>query len=563
MKKLLLLISITIFFNYVGAQSDLILKDSSGKTFKFNDSNGAIIIDTVDLSNKSILVKYIINNEFSRLVTGNSLTGLGNYANISTADNTFSASINHVTSYGVWDITLSGGSNDDITTFYKNSELNTGIGAGLSLHIPLYRKIKINDQDVGELQDAEIAIKEKYRVELAKFENYEIGYDKQLADKEKEIEKIKQLIKNNVFDAEKDKTLTHKLKTIEAEVDLINKKINFYSNPVNVNNELDKLKDLYAASTDNKPWQKQSFKKDSIEILGKEVVLRDSLKVFEKTKKSILQALKENKKDTVKEKKYKKQLEILQATKVSITNNYNYHKANPNRLLNQKDNKKVQELKANRRKLNDIVAKDVSMIWITIGGEINYNEYTLFDETQVLDKQIVTKKDAVNNFTFAISKYSNISSNVYATRNVKFYSFGAQFNIGNNIKSLELYEVRTTDVITSERELLKKENAYKGVFEDDQFSVDIFTDYYKFFGNKNNIGLHLKGTQSLGQFRPVTSFRVGAVVPFSKIDDLSSYLNVELFLGLNDIFKKAKEESIFSRNIVGLQVTMPFNFKIL
>ena len=470
-------------------------------------------VETIDLSNPKTLLKYVMNNEFSRLVTGNSLTGLGNYASISTADNTLSASFNLVGEHGVWDISVSGGSSDDITTLVSNSELNKGIGIGLAYHIRLNSDISINDSDIGKIADAEWSIRQKYRKEILGLENFEDDIDKQIESR------------NNEF--------IQNTKTKNAEINLLQKQIEYYSDEQNFKKAMAEIKKKYTDPKNESPFKEQQFEKDSIELIGK----------VEKLKKSI-----------------KIKVEELKALKIK----HDYEEENYYRIVSQKHNDEEKEIKENREKLNDIKAKDVNFSWLTIGAESSYKEYSLFDETRAFDKQVYTENDLVSSFTLAYSKYSNKpSAQKLRAKRVKFFTLGVKGEIGNNISELDLYEVRTVDSITPTRTTLKKAEAYIGNFEDNELSINLFGDYYKFFGNKNNIGLHLRGTIDIGSFKPVTSCRVGAIIPFSKIDELKSNVNLELFVGLNDIFKNAKEGSIFSRNVLGIKATLPFNFKIL
>ena len=86
-----------------------------------------------------------------------------------------------------------------------------------------------------------------------------------------------------------------------------------------------------------------------------------------------------------------------------------------------------------------------------------------------------------------------------------------------------------------------------------------FSDFYQFIGTKENVGIHFRGTVDLGQEAPVTSLRMGLLFAATKKDDIKSVANFEIFYGLNDIFKEGEENSLLSRNIFGIQTSIPFN----
>src|SRR5882757_6294401 len=75
--------------------------------------------DTIDFEDADQQLKYILSNEFARIVTGNTFAGLGNYAAISTADNTLSGAANLVLKKSVLGIKVGGGLTDGISTLFE------------------------------------------------------------------------------------------------------------------------------------------------------------------------------------------------------------------------------------------------------------------------------------------------------------------------------------------------------------------------------------------------------------------------------------------------------------
>jgi hypothetical protein len=149
-------------------------------------------------------------------------------------------------------------------------------------------------------------------------------------------------------------------------------------------------------------------------------------------------------------------------------------------------------------------------------------------------------------------------------RHIKFYSAGLKGKVGNNIAALQTVEVTTTEVVSPNQTLVTKKSAYVGEFDKNEFSIGFFADYYQFTGTRDNVGFHLRGTVDAGTgFKPVTSFRGGFVFPFTKADDKGSFVNLELFFGVNDIFDRAESGSLYDQSVAGIQATFPLSFKIL
>lgn len=81
--RILYIICVLLFINLNAfSQDELSFLDRKGNLVKFNSPEAQL--------------KYVLNNEFGKLITGNSISGLGNYAAVSTSDNTLSAGFNIV-----------------------------------------------------------------------------------------------------------------------------------------------------------------------------------------------------------------------------------------------------------------------------------------------------------------------------------------------------------------------------------------------------------------------------------------------------------------------------------
>lgn len=510
------------------------------------------------LSTDAAFFKYMLNNEFSKLVTGNSFTGLGQYASISTKDDNLEASLNMITNCGVLDFKIKGGSSEGITSFFEDNELNSSVGLEMAYHFKLSKRdedyITIEIDDVRRIQDAERELNEKYKIDSIKLENKKISLIESLRKKELErvekYEKLKQLGKDHEA----------KENLLLAEKQLLESQIGYYSDEHNLQKELDKLIAKRDAVDSNDPFKADSFHIDSLKLFGKKNELLAQRTINEK-KLIDLEEFDIEENQTL----IQRQIELLEGEISSMINDLNFYSQNKNRLKHQLRNDYIDKIRENRKKVFEIAASDVQLSWLTLGIGGTQNAYGFFDHDKPEDKQFFYENDLTWSFTLALSKYQNIhrNNNKINDRNVRFKSLGIKGNITNNIGDIGKVEVRSIEELDTTREVLAKKEAYQGTFDDNLLTAMVFYDSYRFVGNKNNIGLHFRSTFEFGNIEPKTSVRIGVVVPFKNLEEKGSFLNLELFAGLTDIFGTNDEETLFERNIIGVQATVPFNFKIL
>ncbi len=511
------------------------------------------------LKSDASFFKYMMNNEFSRLVTGNSFTGIGQYATISTENDNLSAALNFITNSGVFDLEIKGGSSEGITTLINQTSLNTSIGAELAYHINLSKKgqedfITIEIDDLRRIEDTEENLKQEYRIEAFKLNSKEASL---LSELKKNEQKLKEKNQEKLLTEDE---VGFKRNLLLTELELLQEKREYYSGRDNIQNELRKLRAKRDKIGNTDVFKAKTFLLDSIKLFGlrKEIEAQIAgknleLASFESFSTANNQIL------------IDKEIDLIEEEISSIKKKIDFHKRYANRLKNQLRNDYVEKIKENRKKVFDIKAADVQLTWLTLGVGGNNNSYDFFDSSRPLQDQFFKNEDLTWSFMFAYSSYKNVSGKALGigNRNVRFKSFGIKGNIANNINDIGKIEVVTIEELSTTREVLERKEAFQGSFEDNIFTGLIFYDAYRFVGNKDNVGLHFRSTFQFGEIRPVSSLRFGVVLPFQSIEKKGSFLNLELFAGLNDIFNSNGEESIFDRNIIGVQATVPFNFKIL
>ncbi len=192
--------------------------------------------------------------------------------------------------------------------------------------------------------------------------------------------------------------------------------------------------------------------------------------------------------------------------------------------------------------------------WFSAGFSITQESFQLFDRTLTLDKQIYKVQDLVPTFDIAFTRYGHFALD--AEKQSYYFSIGATFKYGNNLSSLDKLEIQSRDSLDANRVIFKSQTAYSGNYLDNQLTAKITLDYYNFVGSKDIMGFHLRATHDLGPFAPVSSFRFGIML--SAMKDKSSLSNIEVFFGLNDLFKNQGENSLFGRNVFGIQTSFPF-----
>jgi hypothetical protein len=513
-------------------------------------------------------LQVVLNNEFSRLITGNTLAGIGNYASINTANSTLDASINSVKNHRIYSFKFKAGLNDNIATIFNNNRLSSNITIGITYHSLLFNDEESNIlPDYGDILSINNGTKKLAEAHTKKYNDivdFKVKTQASILKKKKELKDVtnKKKLLNNIVSRKQD---------IEEQIDKLKTSNKTLSKQVKEREE--KIKEEIEAERGSiSQRQERQLRitvlfedirnlKDSIQHIKANISAKDKklteLKDQELQKSHLLQL-------------YNTKIKNLNKEIVKLEDKFKKH--NEGNEIDESRNKTILVLREHMEKINSIRALDVSIQWWSFGFEGTYQTFNLFDSTLPVNNQIFQENDWVPSFFIAFSGYTNgllvgkskrKSDLDLSPKHIKYYSFGYKGTYGNNLSSLDLVEVKTTDEISSERELIKRVNAYVGNFEEQELSGQIFGEYYQFTGSKNNVGFHIKGTLDVGSFRPVASTRIGILIPFVDSKNLKSSVNLEVFFGLNDLFNKASDKSLFARNVFGVQASLPLNFNLI
>lgn len=383
---------------------------------------------------------------------------------------------------------------------------------------------------------------------------------------EKQIEMLEKLRvdllsgKGEAFiDSLKHQKLNQQKKLLESEIKLLNKKIE--NSPSEVQQIIGQLQSRRNSTSPSIPYLNEQFIRDSLNAVQLPITLRDSLKLIQTAISGIENEIKEN---TFGEKKIKQANNNLKVAKQELKiaeEKYNQNKNGWEFDLIR--DKYEEDIKKNLDEFNKIRARDIHLKWLGIGGNISNQSYKMFDPAREINNQIFDEKDLIPTLIISYSNYKNQlnEESTFSARNISFFTVAGELKYGNNIEKLSGLTIETTDSLAPNRISVKSQKAYVGEFEDNIVTGVISSDYYRFIGAKNNLGYHLRAELDiLDNFFILTSIRGGVVFAITSQDDLKSILNFELFMGINDIFKAGGEDTIFGRNVFGIQTTIPFNF---
>ncbi len=515
------------------------------------------------------LLQIVLNNEFSRLITGNTLAGIGNYASVNTANSTLDAAINIVKNNKVYTFKIEAGLSDNVANIFSNSKLGSNVGLGVTYHRIFYKPgIALKVSDVTSINNETRKIAETHQKKYLEIINFKVNTQAIILKKQKEHDKLvkkKQLLDNL---SPRKKTLFGTITKLKSRKKLLIDSIQKVKDSVN------KIKNLRRRNPTEMRIDQQNLT-FLFEELGNMVdelkTTKEEIKDNDDKWKNLLEE--ENQKDHL-TKLYSIQIKTSSDEILKLKDKVSSYDEDDE--IETSISKTIFDFSKNLKKINDIKALDISVEWFSIGAEVNYQTFNLFDDTRDFENQIFQENDLVPSFFISLSGYTNrplIPNNKKKStrksdldtgvKHIKYYSLGFKGTYGNNLSSLNLTEVKTTTEVTSNRDLIKRLNAYVGNFEEEELSGQFFGDFYQFMGNKNNVGVHVKGALDVGSFRPILSTRVGVLIPFVDSKNIKSSVNLEVFFGLNDLFNKASDKSLFGRNVFGIQASLPLNFKLI
>lgn len=519
---------------------------------------------------QSALFDYVARNEFSRIAKNNANGNMGNMVGISTKDDNLSMGYYFVRKNGTFELNASGSITEGAATIFTSQQLNTGASLGVKYNwmFKLSKfKLDLLPAEAIRMKDQEL----QHKLNLHKASNYTDPTDlkKKLSTKEAELLKAETDIVNfksgkseQYFNGDKNKELVHIKDLLIAEIKLIDARIDSLTK----NKTLARI-ELKKKQNPNDPNLVLQRKVDSLKV----ELLKYELEAAKKEKKEALKKIDAQiKANTVNLATFDTQLKELETKKVRLEQEVETARQTLDQFMNGgaankfniDGNAITKEIHDNLLKVKGLKAMDVHMIWLSLGGSLKNESFKLFDRTKSQSDQIYKQQDLIPSASLSVTYYSNESSEgKVGSRHIKYFTAGATLKYGNNLGSLTQLDIVTNDSITSNRYSTKTVKAYEGEFKDNVITSQVFGDYYQYIGNIDNVGFHVRGTVDIGPQAPVTSMRFGLLYSAMSKEDNKAVANFEIFYGLNDLFKNGEERSLFSRNIVGIQTSFPFDFK--
>jgi len=306
-------------------------------------------------------------------------------------------------------------------------------------------------------------------------------------------------------------------------------------------------------------WEKLNNNKVKLE--NKKGKIRKDLKLKEEIRPLKIDSLNieiDLIKDT--QKRLNQEIEILKNQK-DIIDAMSISKEDKNDIIIEKlkevrDDKLV-ELKK-KRIASDIY--EIKLSWFSFGIDLRRDAFKLFDSSKELSKQLIDSSFTSNGVNFAYSHYNWSKAKKY---NI-FVSAGVNYSNTSNLGSLKSVTVKDNRQIENSplREVYSEQSAFEGDFKTDIEQLNTFIDFYMFYGQSKTVALHLNPTFLAKDFeKPISSLKIGLLVPFQKTEEQSTKVNLEIFYRLNDLFNNSEsKETLLSRNTIGIQASFPISF---
>ena len=517
-------------------------------------------------------INHILNQEFSRISNVNSNGSIGNNVGFSTSDNTLSFEYNFAPKKNmILAINVAGGAKDGVFNVVSDSKINTGVSGKLKLHYFLPNpEIAINDSERKAIIRKDNEIKFKYIADTLKFRTSLSPFTKDSISKKKLLDSLKSrsefLIKGK-GEAYLDKTKGLKnvelLKVLKVKLNLVKLKLkNFDSYRDTLLQELRTKRD---DPNNTQPFREFNFLSDSLNAVAK----KNELGLEKEKILNQIEAIVKEQKANV----FSTNLEVENNKKIiSAQNEYDLsckkiaaHRKDRNGIKISKYNTFQADRLKNYKKIDQIRATDIKLNWFSFEGGLTNENYSFATLTETTVLSVEKQNDLIPTLKVSFTHYNNHltpSKRFSEARNIRYFTISFNFKHGNNIESLSQREIVTNETINATSFYTKSQKAYTGALEKSVSNINLNFDYYQFLGSKDNVGFHLKASAFGGDHYPIYSLRGGLLFAALKKKDMQSIVNFELFFGLNDILKNGRENSLLERNVLGIQTSIPFNFKI-
>ncbi len=516
---------------------------------------------------KNARFEHILRNELTHLINGNSNGLLGSYVGLSIKDKTLDFSFNKVVNRNIFEINGSGAINDNIAGILSENKFKSDIEIGFKYHkIFGIKGLSINDtefemnkSDYNSLENNNKLkiIKNTNNIDEAKL-NVEIKA-KEEKSAEKKHHKMLASEMNASIDDELNQEFNNEKKIIQNEIILLKAKINDFNSHKEAQLVIFKNNRDRVDNTD--PYKDKIYLIDSLKLIKELYQIQKSLTTKNKELIDIDKKINDNLVTEATIEKAQNDVELAKINLKIAKDTYNYTQ---NYELSKANDTYNEEYKKILEKVSKFRPNDIHLSWIAFSGSISNQTYKIFDRTKMPENQILKEQDLIPSIGFSFSSYKNEDKRhflfPFRDRKIVLFVIGAELKFDNKITALKQIEIQTVDTVAENRIIIDSQKAFEGAFKKSIQTGQIFVDYYNVGWTNQNLGLHLRATLDLGPFTPVYSARAGLVFSAKKKDDIKSNVNFEVFLGLEDLFKKDGENELFLRNSVGIQTTVPFNF---
>jgi len=455
----------------------------------------SVDISLVDLKKK----KSRLSREFANIATENTFSAPGNYAAISTADNTLSASLFFlVDNDDVINIKVSSGATQGLATIFDEGELNSNVSIEGSYNFMLRKA----NNAIAINSTAEDAIRLAIENENRKFQKKMLALlkDDYLNGIEKDIESTK-----------------------EANAVLMVKKVQADENVLILKQQLTDKEEIEEAINQREAIVGQIEELDSlISQLSSRKLKVDRIKYNELVNVYVLE--KDAKEAELKDKISKLRPDAVSFSWISMT-----YKVTNNRFT------LFDETLPLNQQLDDT----------------DYTTHSLFVHYSHMSnaKAVKRKGGKIIEFNDKKREYISLGLKLDYTNNL------------NALEQVEIIDTQIIDD-TMGRTKVEKQNAFVGDYEEDLSNLSTFVDYYNFIATDEAFAIHLNPVLLIREkFKPVTSFHFGILLPFKDKSKQTTTLNLEVFYRIKDLFNTTENENaLLNRNIIGIQASFPIKF---
>jgi len=452
--------------------------------------------------------KDLLPKSLSYFSTSNSFTSLGNFASLSTVDNTLNASFYFLSkNNSMYTVNVKAGATQGIATIFDEGELNSNASIGIEYRLLFSGKTNVY---AGYNIPDNLLIDEEIR-------KIEEDYN---------LKRLKLLERANYLSKIIDYTDTTQFRKVGNDIIDIKLHPNEVETIQKINAILDRYDDI-----------------SMIEFNKEEKAIREMIPEL-KEFKNILQ----KRASTERKQVYAAEENILIADK----------NAKINAAKKRKKELKPRYIRLNflsfgYKATNSNFARFVDSLELSKQlVKTNYTSNTLFLSYNFISniKNVESQNKTIENF----------DSSTY-----KFLTLGAEFAYTNNQSSLSQADLIDTKYENEgdSRVVNKTQKVFLGDYLEDLSSLNMFVDYFSFFDKKSDfLAYHINPAILFREKnKPVANVQFGLLIPFKKKEDNKTKVNVEIFYKIKDIFNTTdNSNALLNRNVIGLQTSFPFNF---